>query len=260
MTTLDFGSDELLRAFVGRALGADVIGVDWVVKSLRKRLAALPLGDVMDAWAEIRAKAMGLGPCDRIHALGMDFIKATTPEPMPVPDQRDREAVLAYCDWEGPINVSLRLGVWEPDHMGGFRLMDARPTPGGRFSCWDYVALRKRDGDLCHICSRVIDFDIADRNADDAYTIDHVEPSAAGGAHEMYNWRLAHRLCNSKKRDSLSGDFDAPDLNNVRFQNGSDSCAQGLHCWHYVLEGEGPVKHATERFCHCPVQLTADLA
>lgn len=259
MTTLDFGSDDLLMAFVHRAFGPHLVGADWVVSNLRRRIAALPLGDVMDAWAEIRAKAMGFGTCDRIHALGLNIESAVVPVAPPVPDPRDREAVIAYCDWEGPQNVTQVLGAWEPDGMGGMRLMPPRPQAGGRFTCWDYVSLRKRDGDACHICHKAIDFDIVDRNSDDAYTIDHVEPSAWGGDHEMYNWRLAHRICNSRKSDRLSGDFANPDRNSIRFRDGTDACSQGLHCWHYVFEGGARRGAAVDRFCHCPVQLTVGL-
>ena len=71
--------------------------------------------------------------------------------------------------------------------------------------------LIERDGDCCHICGGH-----TDRNDKWLHTdgktiicgnnypsIDHVIPIAKGGLHRWDNVKVAHRLCNSKKRDKL---------------------------------------------------------
>ena len=71
--------------------------------------------------------------------------------------------------------------------------------------------LFKRDEGKCYLCGKRCNFDdyIMRGNifiAGDWYpSIDHVVPLAKGGDHSWENVRLAHRRCNSNKRDYLIG-------------------------------------------------------
>lgn len=69
--------------------------------------------------------------------------------------------------------------------------------------------LIKRDNNICYICGKPCDG--SDFVVKNGYTIcgnqypsiDHVIPASKGGTHTWNNVRLAHRLCNSYKCDSL---------------------------------------------------------
>lgn len=70
--------------------------------------------------------------------------------------------------------------------------------------------LSKRDKTVCHICGKICDesdfhldddgYFIAGRNYP---SIDHVFPISKGGIHSWSNVKLAHRQCNSIKRDNI---------------------------------------------------------
>lgn len=64
--------------------------------------------------------------------------------------------------------------------------------------------LFRRDGGVCYLCGGNCDWnDIADGNASDNYpSIDHVKPVAKGGTHTWDNIKLAHKKCNTAKRDA----------------------------------------------------------
>jgi 5-methylcytosine-specific restriction endonuclease McrA len=69
--------------------------------------------------------------------------------------------------------------------------------------------LIKRDKGMCHICGKQVDSNDYVRREDNAFitgnnypSIDHVKPISKGGTHQWSNIRLAHRYCNSIKRDS----------------------------------------------------------
>lgn len=50
----------------------------------------------------------------------------------------------------------------------------------------------------CHLCGRLI--------APDAFTVDHVQPTATGGAPlDRGNFAPAHRVCNSRRGDGRGG-------------------------------------------------------
>lgn len=55
---------------------------------------------------------------------------------------------------------------------------------------------RKRDGDLCYICTEPF-------TEEDQATIDHFIPLAKGGTWDLENLKLAHSLCNSLKADLM---------------------------------------------------------
>lgn len=73
----------------------------------------------------------------------------------------------------------------------------------------DLKELYSRDKGICHICGKMCDFNdyiIRDETfiAGNNYpSIDHVIPLAKGGQDEWNNVMLAHRRCNSLKRDKL---------------------------------------------------------
>ena len=68
-------------------------------------------------------------------------------------------------------------------------------------------ALRKRDGDKCYYCHRVMDFSRAvGRKFHDLHaTIEHLEPISRGGSHTFDNCVLACRSCNLTKN---AGDIE----------------------------------------------------
>lgn len=69
-------------------------------------------------------------------------------------------------------------------------------------------ALRERDGDACHYCRRVMDFERNDRKIrKDKATIEHVVPISAGGGHTFANTVLACWGCNSEKRNADADAF-----------------------------------------------------
>jgi 5-methylcytosine-specific restriction endonuclease McrA len=61
------------------------------------------------------------------------------------------------------------------------------------------VSLRKRDGDLCHICGGLMEFQISTVYNPSRASIDHVVPLAKGGTHTWCNVKLAHLRCNLSK-------------------------------------------------------------
>lgn len=62
--------------------------------------------------------------------------------------------------------------------------------------------LYMRDGGVCQICGRAIDFD-CDCNSDYYPSIDHIMPISKGGLHRWDNVQLACRGCNTAKRDKI---------------------------------------------------------
>jgi len=94
-------------------------------------------------------------------------------------------------------------------------------TPGGRIcgqSCrqirsgartpWIHPAKRlriyERDGWVCQLCDLPVPrWLLGDKRDPLAPTLDHVVPRSRGGGHEEWNLQLAHRRCNSSKRNGL---------------------------------------------------------
>ena len=65
--------------------------------------------------------------------------------------------------------------------------------------------LFKRDGGVCYLCGGECDWSDMDSNgnAQSRYpSVDHVRPLSKGGTHTWDNIKLAHRACNTRKRDS----------------------------------------------------------
>lgn len=61
--------------------------------------------------------------------------------------------------------------------------------------------LYERDQGICQLCGGHTTFD-ADPNSDEYPSIDHVTPISKGGTHEWGNVQLAHRGCNTRKKDN----------------------------------------------------------
>lgn len=70
--------------------------------------------------------------------------------------------------------------------------------------------LYRRDNGVCHICGGVCDWNDKEYRpqgivcGNNYPSIDHVVPLSKGGLHAWDNVQLAHRLCNSLKRDYIS--------------------------------------------------------
>lgn len=69
--------------------------------------------------------------------------------------------------------------------------------------------LYKRDNGVCYICGKQCDYSDYKYNDNGVFiagnnypSIDHVEPLSKGGLHTWDNIKLAHRLCNSLKKDT----------------------------------------------------------
>ena len=66
-----------------------------------------------------------------------------------------------------------------------------------------------RDNDICWLCGKPVDWHDYTMQGDTFIagnfypSIDHVMPLARGGLHEWDNVRLAHRICNTIKRDNI---------------------------------------------------------
>ena len=62
-----------------------------------------------------------------------------------------------------------------------------------------YSELYHRDGGICQVCGLPVHPEKLIDNSWDG-TIDHIVPLSLGGEHSMRNCQLAHRICNSLKR------------------------------------------------------------
>jgi hypothetical protein len=62
------------------------------------------------------------------------------------------------------------------------------------------AALRKRDGDLCWLCNKHMDF-AAKPNSSKAWSLEHLIPSCRDGPDSLENLVLCHPPCNRVLRD-----------------------------------------------------------
>lgn len=78
-----------------------------------------------------------------------------------------------------------------------------RLQANGRVERLHWRGVGAEDGWICHLCALPVD-------PDEPYwskmgpTLDHVVPVSRGGTHTRDNVKLAHRSCNSAKRDRMS--------------------------------------------------------
>jgi hypothetical protein len=63
----------------------------------------------------------------------------------------------------------------------------------------ELVAAAERSDGMCALCGSGVDLSL--RAGRHQPTLDHIVPQSKGGGHERENLQLAHRGCNSRKRD-----------------------------------------------------------
>ena len=73
-----------------------------------------------------------------------------------------------------------------------------KPTPSKKEYKELLMKIYKRDGGICGICGKQVDYYISSPDPLSP-TMDHIRPIARGGKHSEKNLQLAHRRCNSKK-------------------------------------------------------------
>ena len=66
----------------------------------------------------------------------------------------------------------------------------------------DIKVLIERDQGICQLCFNPVDLEVHP-NHNHAPSKDHIIPIVHGGEHSYNNTQLAHRICNSKKGDSI---------------------------------------------------------
>jgi 5-methylcytosine-specific restriction endonuclease McrA len=66
---------------------------------------------------------------------------------------------------------------------------------GAKVERVDYRAIIARDGYWCYLCNSSVQTD--------QLSFDHVVPLIRGGDHSMANLKVAHKLCNSRKKNRL---------------------------------------------------------
>jgi hypothetical protein len=76
-----------------------------------------------------------------------------------------------------------------------WRLNQAKRRGAMRGQLVDYNLIWQRDGGICHICGDLV--------APDDVHFDHVIPLSKGGSHTYDNIKVAHSVCNLRKRDKL---------------------------------------------------------
>lgn len=65
-----------------------------------------------------------------------------------------------------------------------------------------WVKIRRRDGDSCSLCGKLIDFDLR-FPAPQSRSVDHIAPYSRGGTDELDNLQLAHLRCNIQKSNRI---------------------------------------------------------
>lgn len=95
------------------------------------------------------------------------------------------------CSWPTP----------RPKYCSEFCAMAASKPRRRKISNKVREIVYNRDGWICYLCGLPVDPSVSTQSKLGA-TIDHVIPVNAGGSDEIGNLRLAHRGCNSSKRDN----------------------------------------------------------
>lgn len=91
-------------------------------------------------------------------------------------------------------------GVGQAARYCSDRCREANRKSGFGISFLDRMFLYSRDRWMCHLCGLPVD-PAADELSNVAASLDHVVPQSHGGSHELENLKLAHRICNSVRRD-----------------------------------------------------------
>lgn len=117
---------------------------------------------------------------------------------------KNREAIIERTTVYTKANPEMRQGIDRRYHQNNaekVREKSARrrlAKKGQTVGKVDYVEVRQRDEDVCHICETPIDATLLWPDPQ-SLTFDHVIPLARGGEHSMDNIRVAHARCNIKK-------------------------------------------------------------
>lgn len=117
---------------------------------------------------------------------------------------KNREAIIERTTEYTKANPEMRQGIDRRYHQNnaekvreknGRRRLTKRGQTAGKV---DFVEIRQRDEDVCHICQKPIDAALLWPDPQ-SLTFDHVIPIARGGEHSMDNIKVAHARCNIKK-------------------------------------------------------------
>ncbi len=166
-----------------------------------RRCAACGNKDVPRPASRDRRLPVYVGPMSALHA--------KHPARRPAPKRTDWWQLIAggVCPWcgEGFTRVATSF-----DHVPVYCSRACGKQAGkyarGRFLIAPArrLAIYERDAWLCQLCDLSVDRELppSDRWA---ATLDHVEPRSKGGSDDASNLQLAHRMCNSIKRDQLEG-------------------------------------------------------
>lgn len=73
-----------------------------------------------------------------------------------------------------------------------------------RRRCLRIAKFIKRDGDKCSICGGPLNTQIRDASHVFFVTLDHIVPKSHNGPDHPTNLRLAHRICNDARGDSIA--------------------------------------------------------
>ncbi|WP_167488568.1 HNH endonuclease [Nocardia terpenica] len=64
------------------------------------------------------------------------------------------------------------------------------------------IEIYERDGWVCQLCFKPVDPGLDPKKDRMSASLDHIRPKSKGGGDELENLQLAHRSCNSSKRDT----------------------------------------------------------
>jgi len=90
-------------------------------------------------------------------------------------------------------------------HQGTRKMWRRLGIPKGDIPLVSRAYLAERDGLSCHLCRKPLRLET--KHPDPGYaSIDHVIPLARGGGNDLANLRLAHLVCNLRKRANAMGE------------------------------------------------------
>jgi 5-methylcytosine-specific restriction endonuclease McrA len=90
-------------------------------------------------------------------------------------------------------------------HASTRKMWQRLGVPKGDVSLVSRAYLANRDGLKCHLCKRGLG--LTTKHPEPGYaSIDHVLPLSEGGTNDLANLRLAHLVCNLRKRAKAMGE------------------------------------------------------
>ncbi|MER6098344.1 HNH endonuclease signature motif containing protein [Streptomyces sp. NPDC001728] len=90
-------------------------------------------------------------------------------------------------------------------HQGMRKMWRRLGVPKGDVPLVSRSYLADRDGLKCHLCARKLSL-VTKRPNPGYASIDHVIPLSVGGTNDLANLRLAHLVCNLRKRAKAMGE------------------------------------------------------